>query len=118
MNESAKPDKRATSLSEEVLRQIYGDDYQGCNIHPEVIASLIQEGLKADRKEAADLIELYEKVVEAVHLLSTAPDSKAVSDPNELRNLLSQRLDAIHAVTTRTMETTARLHKGSSASTD
>jgi len=111
MNESTKPDKLASTLSEEVLRRIYGDDFQGCNIHPEVIATLIQDGLNADRKEASDLIELYEKVVEAVHLLSTAPDSKSITDPDELRTLLTQRLDAIHTVTTRTRQTTARLHK-------
>lgn len=113
MSEPAKPDRLASAVSEEVLRRIYGEDFQGCTIHPEVITKLIQEALTTDRKESVELIGLYEKVVEAVHLLSTPPEGNAVTDPTELRNLLSQRLDAIHAVTARTLETTERARKGS-----
>ena len=112
MSEPGKMDKLASSVSEEVLRRIYGEDFQGCTIHPEVITKLIQEALTTDRKEAGELIELYEKVVEAVHLLSTPPESNSVTDPVELRNLLSQRLDAIHAVTSRTLKTTGHVRQG------
>ena len=53
------------------------------------------------------LEKLYEKVVEAVHLLSTPPDKTKVTEPKELQSLLTQRLDAIHAITSKTIETLA-----------
>jgi hypothetical protein len=95
------------SIAEEVLRAIYGDDYKGCNVSPEAIGRIIQSGLQTCTTGQQDLIGLYEKVVEAVHLLSTAPDAKQVTDPNELRALLGQRLDGIHAITSKTIQTTA-----------
>ena len=94
-------------LAEEVLRTIYGDDYKGCNITPATVAATIQEGLNRVAVQHQDLFSLYEKVVEAIHLLSTPPDVSKVTDANELRNLLGQRLDGIHAITTKTMKTTA-----------
>jgi hypothetical protein len=108
MSENRKLDELASSLTEEVLRKIYGDDFKGCTVNPNDIAQVIHDGLATNRTQARELIELYEKVVEAVHLLSTPPDGTSVTDPNELRSLLSQRLDAIHAITTRTMQTTSR----------
>ena len=90
------------------MRQIYGDDFKGCVINPDDLAQVIHSCLINNQKQSRELIELYEKVVEAVHLLSTPPDNKSVSGPDELRSLLSQRLDAIHEVTTKTMQTTSR----------
>jgi hypothetical protein len=94
------------SIAEEVLRVIYGDDYKGCNVSPLAIATAIQSGLQTHETSHQDLIELYEKVVEAVHLLSTPPDAAKVTDPTELRALLGQRLDGIHAITAKTIQTT------------
>ncbi len=94
--------------AEEILRTIYGDDFKGCTVRLETIADLIDEAAKGQRAQCTELIELYEKVVEGIDLLSTPPEGSKLTDPNELRNLLSERLDAIHAITTRTMETTAR----------
>lgn len=107
MGKSGDPDKMAAYLAEEVLRAIYGDDFQGCQVQPGQIAALITEGLKPERAQTRELIELYEKVVEAIDLLSTPPDSKEMKDPNEVRTLLGERLDCIHAVTTKTIKTTA-----------
>ena len=106
MGKSGEPDKLASFLAEEVLRAIYGDDFKGCQVQPDQIAAVITEGLKPERAQTRELIELYEKVVEAIDLLSTPPDSKEVKDPNEVRTLLSERLDCIHAVTARTIKTT------------
>jgi hypothetical protein len=50
---------------------------------------------------------LYEKLVEAIHLLSTPPEPDKVTDPNKLSALLSERLDAIYTLATKTMETTS-----------
>jgi len=108
MSKNARPEQLASVLTEEVLRTIYGDDFRGCRVSPDQVAQVIQEGLNTARGQTRELIELYEKVVEAVHLLSTPPEGKQVTDPSELRTLLSERLDGIHAVTTRTMQTTAR----------
>ena len=107
MSSNPQPDKIAMFLAEEVLRTIYGEDYKGCNVAPATVASVIQEGLNRTATQHEDLLSLYEKVVEAIHLLSTPPDISKVTDPNELRKLLSERLDGIHAITTKTMKTTA-----------
>jgi len=108
---SAQPEKLATSVAEEILRLIYGDDYQGCKINPVAIARVVQEGYDQHQIQSKELLQVYQKVVEAIHLLSTPPDSTAVRNPDELRSLLSQRLDGIHAITTKTQATTALIRK-------
>ena len=85
----------------------YGDDFKGCQVQPDQIAAVIAEGLKPERAQTRELIELYEKVVEAIDLLSTPPDNKELKDPNEVRTLLGERLGCTHAVTTKTIKTTA-----------
>ncbi|HWX23260.1 MAG TPA: hypothetical protein VN578_25435 [Candidatus Binatia bacterium] len=111
MSTDAGPDQHALFLAEEVLRTIYGDDYKGCTVRPEDISAVIRQGLERQQAQSRDLIELYEKVVEAAHLLSTPPDASKVTEPGTLRSLLSERLDGIHAITTKTMETTSRVRK-------
>jgi hypothetical protein len=111
MSGNAQPDKLASFLAEEILRTIYGDDYRGCAVSPDQIATVIQNGLKQHQTQTNDLLELYEKVVEAVDLLSTPPDVSKVTDPDQLRSLLSERLDGIHTVTARTIQTTTLLRK-------
>ncbi len=106
MSTNPQPDKLASFLAEEILRTIYGDDYQGCKVSPDDIAAVIRKGLEQRQAQIADLLELYEKVVEAVDLLSTPPDPTKVTDPDQLRTLLGERLDGIHAVTTKTIRTT------------
>jgi hypothetical protein len=105
----------ASLLAEEVLRRIYGDDYHGCTVSPDQIAEVIQKGLKQRQTQVDDLLELYEKVIEAVDLLSTPPDASKVANPDQLRTLLGERLDGIHAVTTKTIQTTALVRRISEA---
>ncbi len=114
MSVNSDPDRLAAFLAEEILRTIYGDDYQGCPVNPDHIATVIQKGLADRQSRADDLLELYEKVIEAVDLLSTPPDVSKVTDPEQLRSLLSERLDGIHAVTAKTIQTTALLRKAGS----
>ena len=111
MTSDPQPDKLALLLAEEVLQAIYGDDLKGCTVSLDQVAQVVARGLQQIEASSNELVGLYEKVVEAVHLLSTPPDSSKVTEPKELQALLSERLDAVHAITTKTMETTSRLKK-------
>ena len=96
-------------VAEEILRTIYGDDFKGCAVSPETIAKLIQEAATQRSAKDQGVLELYEKVVEGIHLLSTPPDPSKMTDPHVLRSLLGERLDAIHAITSQTIGATGRL---------
>lgn len=109
MGSESKPDQFAAYLTEEILRLIFGDDYKGCTVSPEQVTALIQENLARERARAEELLDLYEKVVEAVNLLSTPPDPAKVREPQVLTELLTERLDGIHSVTVKTMATTAKV---------
>ena len=95
--------------AEEVLRTIYGDDLEGCSVKLETIASIVQEAITPDHAKINELLSLYEKLVEALHLLSTPPENGNLLNADELRSLLGDRLDAIHVLTGKTMETTAAI---------
>jgi hypothetical protein len=103
----------ATVVAEEVLRRIYGDDLMGCKVSLEEIAEVIEEGFKQDKQQQRELIEMYEKAIEAVSLLSTPPMSQDVPTPEQLRSMLGDRLDAIQRLARKVMDTTARLQKPS-----
>ncbi|HKQ39224.1 MAG TPA: hypothetical protein VJ063_14195, partial [Verrucomicrobiae bacterium] len=60
----------ANAVAEEVLRRIYGDDLLGCKVSLDEIADIIEAGLKHDREQQQELVEMYEKAIEAVDLLS------------------------------------------------
>jgi len=109
MSEGTRPDKLALAAAEEVLRTIFGDDLTGCNVSLDSIADLIAQAMRQRAQEDADLIEMYEKLVEALDLLSTPPDASAVTSPDQLRSLLGERLDAIHSLTQRTKKATESL---------
>jgi hypothetical protein len=108
MDSNAQPGQLGSAVAEEILRTIYGDDFKGCTIRPERIAEIVSAAIRQQHAPTQEILELYEKVVEAVHLLSTPPVSEKVTDPNKLRALLSERLDAIHVVTAKTTETITR----------
>lgn len=101
----------ATIVAEEVLRRIYGDDLVGCKVSLEEIAAIIEEGFKQNKQQQHELVEMYEKAIEAVHLLSTPPQSSEMPSPEALRSMLSDRLDAIQKLARKVMDTTARLQK-------
>ena len=107
MSTNAQPDKLALLAAEEVLRTIYGDDLKGCPVKLEQIASVIGAAVKQREVQTRELLNLYEKVIEAVRVLSTPPDRSKVTGSNELQSLLSNRLDSIHSVANKTIETTA-----------
>jgi hypothetical protein len=100
------PDSTASALAERILQRIYGDDFVGCNVDPAEIASMIEPALKGQ----TELLDLYDKVLEAIDLLSTPPETGKIADPAELRSTLTQRLDTIHDVTIKTRQTVAKFN--------
>ena len=104
---SDQPDPLSFVTAEDILRAIYGDDLKGCTVSLDSIAAIIDGAIKQTAARNGEWLELYEKVVEAMLILSTPPDKAKVTDPNELQGLLTQRLDAIHSVTTKTIQTLA-----------
>ena len=109
MNSVNQPDPAALQMAEDVLRHIYGDDLAGCRVSLESVATIITEGINQQQRGANELLDLYEKLVEALHLLSNPPEGGKINDPAEWQAFLSQRLDSIHALTTKAMETTSRV---------
>jgi hypothetical protein len=108
MSSVPNPGPSSADIAEQILQRIYGDDFTGCNIDPSEVAAIIEAGLKAHQQRSVDLLDLYDKVVEAIELLSTPPEASKVTDPAELAKIISERLDAIRTVTTKTRETVAR----------
>jgi hypothetical protein len=109
MNSTPQSDPVALQLAEDVLRHIYGEDLKGCTVSLESIASIITNGINQQQRGANELLDLYEKLVEALHLLSNPPEGGKISDAAEWQKFLSQRLDSIHALTTKAIETTGRV---------
>jgi hypothetical protein len=109
MNSAPQSDPVALQLAKDVLRHIYGDDLKDCAVSLEGIASIISRGINQQQRGAHELLDLYERLVEALHLLSSPPEAAKINDPAEWQTFLTQRLDSIHALTTKTMETTARI---------
>lgn len=103
-------DAVATAVAEDILRRIYGDDLHGCKVSLDEIAAVVEAGLKMSR-ERQELIEMYEKAIEAVSLLATPPQTQEMPTPEELRTMLGERLDAIQKLARKVMETTARVQK-------
>jgi hypothetical protein len=103
----------ARRAAEEVLRTIYGDDFRGCTISLEEIAQVISQCMASGEAATRDreFIKLYEQLVEALHLLATPPEHAKELGPDELRSLLGDRLDKIHALTSRTRATTGGLRR-------
>ena|SRR5438552_2375028 len=109
MNGNADTDRLAMLVAEEVLQVLYGDDLTGCTANPETIARIIRQAIQQSVAKDQALLQLYEKVVQGIDLLSTPPDASRVADPDALRSLLSERLDAIHSITTQTRSATGGL---------
>ena len=101
----------ANAVAEEVLRRIYGDDLLGCTVSLDEIAAIIEEGFKHDREQQRELVEMYEKAIEAVDLLSRPPQAIDIPRPEQLRSILSDRLDSIQQLARKVTDTTARLQK-------
>jgi hypothetical protein len=88
-------------------RLIYGEDFEGCAVSFESVAAVVFEAMQWRASLDKELLELHEKVAEAVDLLSTPPGQQSPEHPGGLLSLLGQRLDAIHTITQKLNQTAA-----------
>src|ERR1700733_8797828 len=98
---------KANAAAEEILRLIYGEDFEGCAVSFESVAAVILEAMQWNASLDKELLDLHEKVAEAVDLLSTPPGQNSPDEPGGLLSLLGQRLDAIHTITQKLNHTVA-----------
>jgi hypothetical protein len=96
-------------IAEELLATIFGDDLAGCPVSLDQVAVLIQRAIDERAQQDTKLLELYDTVIASIHQLATPPESAKTVGPNELRSLLGERLDAVRAITTKTIETITRV---------
>jgi hypothetical protein len=107
-----EPDRLSTEVAEEILRRIFGDDLLGCTVTLQEIAEIVHAGAEQRTSQHKELVEMYEKAMEALNLLATPPGTSEITDLAQLNGLLGERLDAIQKLTKKVMETTALLQKG------
>ncbi|CAN5556045.1 hypothetical protein BH20VER1_BH20VER1_26420 [soil metagenome] len=106
MTADTQLDRGATAAVEEVLRVIYGDDLQGCSVSLESVARVIRSAFEEHATVDAEVAELHAKAFEAVQLLATPPANGSTLSPEDLRSLLSERLDRIRDLATKVLGTT------------
>jgi hypothetical protein len=106
MDSEPQTAKAARAAAEEILRIIYGDDLAGCNVSLDRITGVISTVMTGQTQVAGALAELNEKAYEAIRLLSTPPADGQSLNPEELRSLLSDRLDKIQTVATKVIAAT------------
>jgi hypothetical protein len=111
MSSDSVPDlqleQAATSAAEEVLRSIYGDDFTGCTVSIESVAGVIREALEPRVAYEQAMTSLHQKGFEAIQLLATPPKDGGSLSPEDLRTLLSDRLDNIHTLAGNILAATA-----------
>lgn len=93
--------------AEEVLRVIYGDDLEGCAVRLDTISDVIRAAFAQHAQHTADLAEINAKAFQAVQLLATPPANGGTLSPEDLRSLLSDRLDNIRELATKVLNATA-----------
>lgn len=96
-------------VAEELLAAIFGDDLTGCPVSLDQVALIVQDAVEQRAAQDARLLDLHSTVVNSIYQLATPPESAKTVGPNELRSMLSERLDAIQALATKTIETMERV---------
>ena len=104
MDMTTQPDKAALLAAEEILRVVYGEGSTPAPASVEAVAGIVRLALRQQERRSRELLQLYEKVVESVQLLSTVTDGAQVENSAELQALFNQRLEAIRVVTAKTIE--------------
>ena len=92
-------------VAEELLAAIFGDDLTGCPVSLDQVALIVQDAVEQRAAQDAKLLDLHSTVMSSIYQLATPPESAKTVGPNELRSMLSERLDAIQALATKTIET-------------
>src|ERR1051326_2784284 len=96
----------ARAAAEEILRIIYGDDLAGCTVSLDRITAVIASAMQGQAHVDRAIADLNDKAYEAIRLLSTPPANGASLNADELRSLLSDRLDKIQALANKVIATT------------
>lgn len=98
--------KAARAAAEEILRIIYGDDLAGCTVSLDRITAVILSAMTGQAQVDRAIAELNDKAYEAIRLLSTPPANGQSLNADELRSLLSERLDKIQALANKVIAAT------------
>ena len=96
----------ARLAAEEILRIIYGDDLAGCTVSLDRITEVISTAMAGQAQYDRAIADLNEKAYEAIRLLSTPPADGSSLGADELRSLLSDRLDKIQVLATKVIAAT------------
>jgi HD superfamily phosphodiesterase len=84
----------ADAIAVQVLWRIYGQPSEWKVSHDE-IAAIIDRGFNEERRQHRELVQIYQEAIQAVDLLSE-PLRPEGSQREQLRSMLSDRLEAIH----------------------
>lgn len=104
MSENLGSQKTATEVTEKILEVIYGPDLQGCSVNIQLISTAVGEGISSEVKKYKLLNDALIGAIRQIQAVSTPPNKEEIQSMEEVVNVLSQRADAIHEVTTRILE--------------
>jgi hypothetical protein len=88
----------ARAAAEDILRLIYGDDLAGCTVSLDKITEIILSAMTGHADFNRAVADLNQKAYEAIRVLSTPPANGQTLNADELRSLLSDRLDKIQTL--------------------
>src|SRR5256885_14847868 len=103
------PDRISKLIAEELLTVLFGEDLTGCPVTLDEVAAIIQRAVEERAQQDSRLLDTFDTVIASIHQLATPPGSAKNAGPDELRSLLGERLDAVRAITTKTIEMSARV---------
>lgn len=90
--------KVARAAAEDILRIIFGDDLEGCQVSLDQITDVISSAMTGQADFNRAVSELNQKAFEAIRTLSTPPANGSSLNADQLRSLLSERLDKIQTL--------------------
>jgi hypothetical protein len=90
--------KVARAAAEDILRIIFGDDLEGCTVSLDQITDVISSAMTGQSDFNSAVAELNGTAFEAIRTLSTPPANGSSLNADELRSLLSERLDKIQTL--------------------
>jgi hypothetical protein len=104
MSDNIGPRKIAFDTAEKVLAAIYGEDLEGCVVTLQSIAEIVEQGIESQTLSYKLLSEALIGAVRQIQTVSTPPEKDEVKTIQELADLLGDRADAIHQVTTKILD--------------
>jgi hypothetical protein len=90
--------KVARAAAEDILRIVFGDDLEGCRVSLDQITDVIWSAMTGQAEFNHAVADLNDKAFEAIRTLSTPPANGSALNADELRSLLSERLDKIQTL--------------------